>query len=287
MQILVKCGGFALGASLLLGTPANAAPFFFSTGLPDGLMATASQPSSAGKLEIEAADDFALTLDTRITSATFTGLLTGVSPTIVGVRVEIYRVFPLDSVSPPSGNVPSRINSPSDNALVELNSPTNFTFGTRSISPFTAANSVLNGINPSPNQQTLGEGPVTGEEVQFNITFNQPLDLPAGHYFFVPQVELAGTDQFYWLSAPRPIVPPGTAFPAGFTDLQEWIRNSDLAPDWLRVGSDIIGTPATGPTFNATFSLAGVVPEPLTVSLFGAGLVGLVAIRRRGKKSVE
>ena len=45
---------------------------------------------------------------------------------------------------------------------------------------------------------------------------------------------------FYWLSAPRPIVPPGTPFPAGFTDLQEWIRNEDLAPDWLRVGTDIV-----------------------------------------------
>ena len=29
-----------------------------------------------------------------------------------------------------------------------------------------------------------------------------------------------------------------------------------LDPDWLRVGSDIVGpTPATGPTFNAAFSL--------------------------------
>jgi hypothetical protein len=39
-------------------------------------------------------------------------------------------------------------------------------------------------------------------------------------------------------------------------DLQAWIRNSDLAPDWLRIGTDIIGgTPA--PTFNMTFSLVG------------------------------
>jgi len=287
MQNLTKCSGIALGVSLFLGSPASADPFFFNTGSPDGLMATASQPSSTGKTEIEAADDFALTVETKITSATFTGLLTGVSPAIVGVRVEIYRVFPLDSTFPPSGNVPTRTNSPSDDALLELNSTANFTFGTRQISPsFTAANSVLNGINPSPNQQTNGEGPVTGEEVQFNITFTTPLDLTAGHYFFVPQVELAGTnDEFYWLSAPRPIVPPGTAFPVGFTDLQEWIRNSALAPDWLRVGTDIVGPPVTGgaaPTFNATFSLAGnTVPEPITLSLFGAGLAGLVAMRRR------
>jgi hypothetical protein len=287
MQKLAKCGGFALGVSLFLGSSASAEPFFFSTGSPDGLMATASQPSSSGKTEIEAADDFALTVETSISSASFTGLLTGVSPSIVGVRVEIYQVFPLDSTSPPSGNVPSRTNSPSDVALLEFSSPADITFGTSVLSSsFTAANSVLNGINPSPGQHTGGDGPVTGEEVQFNITFTTTFDLSAGHYFFVPQVELAGSDEFFWLSAPRPIVPPGTAFPVGFTDLQEWIRNSALDPDWLRVGADIVGTPALGPTFNATFSLTGnTVPEPITLSLFGAGLAGLVSMRRRRQGS--
>jgi len=33
-----------------------------------------------------------------------------------------------------------------------------------------------------------------------------------------------------WLSELKPIVPPGTLFPAGFTDLQAWPRNEDLAP---------------------------------------------------------
>ena len=48
-----------------------------------------------------------------------------------------------------------------------------------------------------------------------------------------------------------------------------------LDPDWLRVGSDIVGpTPATGPTFNAAFSLTGVsgVPGPVV----GTGLPGLI-----------
>ena len=59
-------------------------------------------------------------------------------------------------------------------------------------------------------------------------------------------------------------MPPGTPFPDGFTDLQSWTRDQMLDPDWLRVGSDIVGpTPATGPTFNAAFSLDGVsVPWP-------------------------
>jgi hypothetical protein len=36
-------------------------------------------------------------------------------------------------------------------------------------------------------------------------------------------------------------------------DLQSWIRNDALAPDWLRIGTDITGQ---GP-FNASFSLVG------------------------------
>jgi len=71
-----------------------------------------------------------------------------------------------------------------------------------------------------------------------------------------------------WLSAPR----PGTAFPPGFTDLQSWIRDEALQPDWLRVGTDIVGGEMP-PTFNATFSLNGVtVPGPIV----GGGLPGLI-----------
>jgi hypothetical protein len=108
--------------------------------------------------------------------------------------------------------------------------------------------------------------------------FSTPFSLAAGHYFFVPQVQLAGADEnFFWLSAPKPIVPPGTPFPAGFTDLQEWIRNENLAPDWLRVGTDIVGgSPA--PTFNATFSLSGqTVPEPASVTLLALGAAAVFA----------
>ena len=119
---------------------------------------------------------------------------------------------------------------------------------------FAAENSVLNGINPIPNQTTGGEGPVSGEEVRFVVTFSTPFDLPAGHYFFVPTVKVS-EGEFFWLSAPKPIVAPGTPFTP---DLQSWMRNEALAPDWLRIGTDIVGgSPA--PTFNASFSLYGRV----------------------------
>ena len=42
----------------LLAMPAMAGPLFFSTGDPDGKMAAATRPATAGKFEIEAGDDF-------------------------------------------------------------------------------------------------------------------------------------------------------------------------------------------------------------------------------------
>lgn len=283
----VMTTGCALLAFTAAATvPALADSFTFSTGNPDGKIATLSRTASPGKLETETADDFVTTSETVITNATFTGLLVGgaTPANILDVEIELYHVFPIDSVNPPDGRVATRVNSPSDNnfaAADALGGTLKFT--TTVLNPsFTAANSVVNGIHPLPNQFTGGEGPVTGEEVQFNIAFNTPFVLGPDHVFFRPEVDLGSAGDFLWLSAPKPIVAPGTPFTP---DLQTWIRTDGpggLAPDWERIGTDVTHE---GP-FNAAFSLSGyTVPEPSTYALLGAGLatlaIGRVRRRRR------
>ena len=118
------------------------------------------------------------------------------------------------------------------------------------------------------------------------IWSTNPFDLAAGHYFFVPQVGL-NTGTFEWLSAPRPIVSPGTPFAPGNTDLQAWTRDAMLDPDWLRIGTDIVG----GNTFNMAFSITGVnaVPEPSTwaMLILGFASIGFMAYRRKNKMALN
>src|SRR5215475_6535922 len=147
----------SLLSGCLIDFPASAAPFFFSTGNVTNSIATASRPESPGAFEIESADDFVLTSPTAITSATFTGLLTGGATTanIGEVVVEIYRVFPADSdVARTSGpptfstpQVPTRVNSPSDVEFVGRSTATgDLTFKASLLNPtFTALNSVQAG----------------------------------------------------------------------------------------------------------------------------------------------
>ena len=264
--------------AIALPISAFADTLLVDTGNVDGRMAMASRPDSAGKIEIEAADDFILGSSSLVNSGTFTGLLPS-SYSVSSVTLEIYRVFPLDSNNPPSGNVLTRMNSPSDVAFDSRSSGSGLSYTTTLLNPnFTAANSVLNGINKFPNQTTGGEGGVSGQEVQFSFTLTTPFSLPADHYFFVPQVELSNGD-FYWLSSVRPIVAPGTPF---LPDLQAWIRNGNLDPDWSRVGTDIVGGGANAPTFNAAFSLSGVAtPEPESIALFGMGILALAGLLRK------
>src|SRR5438094_4705991 len=223
-----------------------------NTANPDGKLGALSRRPSANKVETETADDFVLKQATVLTGATITGLISPTTPlaNIADVEVELYHVFPEDSINPPSGNVPSRANSPSD---VEIDSATRdagqrtLSFSARQLNAnFSVLNTVVNGINKKHLNTTHGEGPATGEEVDITITFTSPIVLPAGHYFFRPEVLVNGGD-FLYLSAPKPIV----------SDLQAWIRNSRLSPDWVRIGTDVIGGGAAAPKFNTTFSLSG------------------------------
>jgi hypothetical protein len=271
-----------LAAGALFSTPATGAVIYNNL-TPNNQMAVATRAETAGNSEIEAADDFILNAQSFIDTASFVGLaVPGTSGTfsISDIVIEVYRVFPLDSDTNRTQNVPTRVNSPSDVAFDSKDSGAGeLSFGTSVLSTtFTALNSVQpGGIHAKPLQNTLGNGPLTGEEIQFDVTFNTPFDLPADHYFFVPQVTLTNGAQFYWLSASRPISGSGTTPLA--TDLQAWTRDAGLDPDWLRVGTDIVGG-ATPPTFNQAFSLQGTVaPEPGTILLGIAGLA-LVGLKR-------
>jgi uncharacterized protein (TIGR03437 family) len=252
VTLTISIGGVVSNTVTLAVSPAPVT--FFSTGSPDGLIGTLSRPAGPGLLETETADDFVLSQPMQITSATFMGLLPAGTPvsSITDIEIEIYRVFPLDAANPPSGKVPTRVNSPGDNNFgASFDSQAGaLTFTASIVNPnFTVANTVVNGILAS-NPFSGGEGPVTGEEVLITITFTPPFTLPADHYFFRPEVALTNGN-FLWLSAPKPIVGSGTPFSA---DLQSWTRNSVLFPDWLRIGTDITHQ---GP-FNATFTLSGL-----------------------------
>jgi PEP-CTERM motif-containing protein len=281
---------FALGCILACARLAAGTPIvvFSNLAVTNG-MGAASRPDSPGITEIEAADDFLVNNGVRVTELKFIGLLTGgigsFDPSTM--NLEIYRVFPNDSQNPPDGRVPTRVNSPSDVAFAERGfNATDITSVTvtQLAASFTALNSVKNGIHPLPNVQTNGEGPVTGAEVMFDVVLKAPIVLPADHYFFVPQIGTNSPDtSFFWLSASRPIAGAGTTPFA--PDLQAWIRNGNIDPDWLRIGTDIVGgNPA--PTFNLAFEVDGdlATPEPGSLLLAGTGLA-LLGRRLRRKKS--
>jgi hypothetical protein len=260
MKTRVSLAALLLTAGACITAPAWAAPFFFTTGNADGQLGALSQGERGGRVETETADDFILTETTVINGATITGMVLDDSVAdITNVEIEIYHRFPEDpnDTVPASGHVPSRTNSPSDH---EIDSATRdsaegtliFSYSSLNAN-FSVAQTVIDGIKASPNNRTLGEGSTSGEEVQITVTFAKPIVLPAGHYFFRPEV-LVKSGDFLYLSAPRPMVSPTPLT----QDLQAWIRNAHLAPDWLRIGTDIIDAAgATAPTFNMTFSLDG------------------------------
>src|SRR6266498_1714460 len=123
MRSILSLTGARLAFGMWVATSVWAAPFSFTAGNPDGRLGALSRRASPGKLETETADDFILQQTTVITQAKIIGLVPVGTPleNIKEVEIEVYHVFPLDSADPPSGNVPSRANSPAD---VEIDSAT-------------------------------------------------------------------------------------------------------------------------------------------------------------------
>jgi hypothetical protein len=238
--------------------PAWADPFFFSTGTPDGLLGALSQPAGTGSLETEAADDFILTATTTIAEATISGLIpVGNSPDGYQQRRgrDLSRL-PRGLADPPSGHVPTRVNSPGDveidDATRDASQGTVAFSATLSDESFSVLEHRGDGINPAPENMTNGDGPASGEVVEIRITFTPPIVLPADHYFFRPEVEVAGA-----ISSTSP-----HRGDHGTRDPVCW-RFASLGPQFrleagigCASGTDIIGG-ATPPTFSMTFSLTG------------------------------
>jgi hypothetical protein len=281
--LLVFVGGSFIAAGIN-------AQVLYNNDFPTDQIASATRPQSGSQFEIETGDDFLLPLGGRITGATFTGLAPrGFDVSNIGnVVVEIYRVFPDDSnVNRTSGpptfstpNVPTRVNSPSDVAFASRESGTDLTFTPSVVNPtFTVNNSVQPG---GIHLATGGDGSFTGEEIHFAVDFTKAFGLLPGHYFFVPQVELTGTDgSFLWLSATRPLVPPSSVFAP---DLQSWTRDGTIEPDWMRIGTDIVGGSPPAPTFNASFSISGTVPDSgSTLFLLSSAVAIVFLLRRRAR----
>src|SRR5579864_6099216 len=179
-----------MASILLIAQLATAETFSFTPGDPDGKVGASSRPASPGKIETETADDFVLQQTTIINKATIKGLLpTDTDLTkIKDVEVEVYHVFPFDS-APFSHKVPSRTNSPSDveigTATRDANAGTLKFLPTVENASFSVNHTVVNNLKVNG-----GEPGMTGEEVEITVTFTSPIILPAGTYFFRPEVSV-------------------------------------------------------------------------------------------------
>jgi hypothetical protein len=177
-------GALTLSLGSLFPTSALAAPFSFSTGAPDGRIATLSRTASTGKLETETADDFVTTGTTLITSATFTGLLVGAATTanIQNVEIELYHVFPFESTNPPDGRVLTRMNSPSDNNFAAADGALGqLTFTTTVLNPsFMAANSVVKWDSCTSQPVHRRRGPRDGHGSTDQCHFHYPIPSRGG-----------------------------------------------------------------------------------------------------------
>ncbi len=109
------CQGFrllaVLGLAFTISPRASAESILFSPSPdPNNLMAMALRPGLAGITGIEAADDFFTTSAVRITSATFTGLLTSTNSTVSSPTVSDWK--PMDDTTALAWDISAAYNAP-------------------------------------------------------------------------------------------------------------------------------------------------------------------------------
>ena len=227
-----------------LATPTWADPFS-QHGTPDGLLGALSQPASTGHLETETTNNFLLTdTDAHRSGDHHQVDPVGNCPGEYSATSRSRSITSSRGLGRPLGE--RALHSQLTRGCRDRHhharwEPRNARFQHSLLDELSVLNTVMDGINRAPTNVTDGEGPASGTVVQITITFIP--DRPAGgitHYFFHQEVQVAGGD-FLYLSAPKPIVAPGTPVTG---DFQAWIRNSDL-PD--RTGCEWVPTSSAAP----------------------------------------
>ena len=269
------------------------AVYSFSTGDPDGKIATASRPESTENSR-SSPRMISCSPTTSITSATFTGLVPGGGERPPTSSSRSIAYFPRLGCRPHQRvaavldvEVPTRVNSPSDVAFLEADSATGglvLDQGARG-DLHRKQLGETGGIYPEPESDTGGNGAVTGEEVRFDRELHRRL-APPRQPLFLRASGRAGQRQFLLAVGAEADRLAGTPFPPGFTDLQSWTRD-DSARSRLAAHRHGHRGRRPAPTFNAAFSLAGsAVPEPSTWAMMLLGFAGLgFAGYRRARKA--
>jgi hypothetical protein len=133
-----------------------------------------------------------------------------------------------------------------------------------------------------PELLTLHIGP---DDISSNVTVRDIfLDLPSysGHDGVIVQFDINFTTDFSLTLDAQP--PPGSIYsdPAVFTSISGF---SDLAGSFtINTGADVVNWYVPVTLSLTSNSAPTGVPEPITLSIFGAGLFGAAAMRRRKAK---
>ena len=232
-----------IAAGLALATPAFAGDFFFTTGNADGLLGALSRSDSPGKVETETADDFVLTQTTIISGATIVGLVNAAVANITNVEVEVYNRFRWTRSVSSVGATCSRAST--RRRTSKSMPPRAMEAWERSVLPQRQLSANFHrtehrGKRHQPESEPAGPAArvaTSGAEVEDHHHVHQA-DPSARRSLFLSPGGVGGGWRF-----PVAVGAAGRSWrPArrSRSDLQAWIRNARLAPDWVRIGTDVI-----------------------------------------------